>query len=182
VTEFGLKGTTLYSDKHATYYDQWRATAADKFFDMSTMIRLGTAIELCLRTYYMQRKGHSTLIDLQSDPRYRKGIFQRVQNCQQQNGAIVLYRDEIGYDLANNPHLSAIQEMIMHRHLYAHNSGLLDDEYIDNIRTMTGKDLRVHPEITASNYPAEDVYWFEPLERLNVYIEEARRFFRQFPS
>jgi hypothetical protein len=40
----------------------------------------------------------------------------------------------------------------------------------------------VHPEITAFNYPAEDVYWFEPLKRLNVYIEEARRFFRQFPS
>jgi hypothetical protein len=161
---------------------RWRGTFADKFFDMSTMIRLGTAIELCLRTYYMHRKGHSTLIDLQSDRRYRKGIFQRVQNWQQQDGAIVLYRNEIRYDLANNPHLPAIQETMMHRHLYAHNSGLLDDAYIDNIRTMTGKDIRVHPEIAASNYPAEDVYWFEPVKRLNAYIEEARRFFRQFPS
>ena len=120
---------------------RWRGTFADKFFDMSTMIRLGTAVEVCLRTYYMDRKGLSTLIDLRNDCRYQRGIFQRLQDWQQPNGALSLYKNEIGYDLANNPHLPAIQEMMMHRHLYAHNSGLLDNEYIDKIQEITGEDL-----------------------------------------
>ncbi len=84
---------------------------------MSTTIRLGTAIEICLRTYYMDRKSYSTLIDLRNDALYEKGIFQRVQNWQRANGVISLYRDEIGYDLTTNPHLLAIQEAMMHRHL-----------------------------------------------------------------
>ena len=41
----------------------------------------------------------------------------------------------------------------MHRQLYAHNSGLLDDEYIDNIRQITGEDIRTHPSLAQSNYP-----------------------------
>jgi hypothetical protein len=41
---------------------------------------------------------------------------------------------------------------------------------------------RWRDSLAQSNYPAEDVYWFEPLDRLNLHIEEARRFFRQFPS
>jgi hypothetical protein len=165
----------------ATDYDLWRGTLADRFFDMGTMVRLGTAIELGLRSYYMDRKGHSTLVDLRNDPRYQKNIFQRVQSGQP-NGVIVLYSDAIGYDLTSNPHLQSIQETMMHRHLYAHNSGLLDDEYIEKIQRITGEDIRTRPAFTSSNYPAEDVYWFEPLTRLNVFIEEARRFFRQFPS
>src|SRR4051794_2229011 len=137
VIEARLKSTVITPEGKAlvgeydTELDRWRGTFADKFFDMSTMIRLGTAIEICLRTYYMDRKGYLTLIDLRNDARYENGIFQRVQNWQRANGVLSLYEDEIGYDLANNPHLRAIQEAMMHRHLYAHNSGLIDDEYID---------------------------------------------------
>jgi hypothetical protein len=188
VIEAGLKNIMITPEGKAivgeynTELARWRGTFADKFFDMSTIIRLGTAIEICLRTYYMDRKSYSTLIDLRSDARYEKGIFQRVQNWQGANGVISLYRGEIGYDLTTNSHLPAIQEAMMHRHLYAHNSWLLDDEYIDKIRQITGEDIRAHPSLAQANYPADDVYWFEPLKRLNVHIEEARRFFRQFPS
>jgi hypothetical protein len=188
VIEASLRSTTITPEGKAivgeynTALDHWRGTFADKFFDMSTTIRLGTAIEICLRTYYMDRKSYATLIDLRNDARYKKGIFQRVQNWQGANGVISLYRSEIGYDLTTNSHLLAIQEAMMHRHLYAHNSGLLDDEYIDKIQQITGEDIRTHPSLAQSNYPADDVYWFEPLDRLNVHIEEARRFFRQFPS
>ena len=188
VIEAGLKSTMITPEERTivgeynTELDRWRDTFADKFFDTSTAIRLGTAIEICLRTYYMDRKSYSTLIDLRNDARCKKGIFQRVQNWQGANGVISHYRDEIGYDLTTNSHLHAIQEAMMHRHLYAHNSGLLDDEYIDNIRQITGENIRTHPSLAQSNHPAEDVYWFEPLDRLNLHIEEARRFFRRFPS
>ena len=63
---------------------------------MSTAIRLGTPIDICLRTYYMDRKSYSTLIDLRNDARCKKGIFQRVQNWQGANVVISRYRDEIG--------------------------------------------------------------------------------------
>jgi hypothetical protein len=130
----------------------------------------------------MYRKGHSTLTELQNDPHYQKGVFQRVQSWQRANGAIGLYSDDLGYDLTSNPHLQTMQEAMAHRHLYAHNSGLLDDQYIANIETITGTDLRTQPGLAARGYPAEDVYWFEPLGRLNLFIEQARRFFPPFPS
>ena len=62
VIESSLKSRILTPEARAivgeynTELDRWRGTSADKFFDMSTMIRLGTAIEICLRTYYMHRK------------------------------------------------------------------------------------------------------------------------------
>jgi hypothetical protein len=84
------------------------------------------------------------------------------------------------YDLTTNPELSAIQEAMMHRHLYAHNSGLVDDDYIDKLRRITGHDLASDSRISAS-YPNDDTYWFEPLKSLNTLIESTRRFFRAFP-
>lgn len=165
---------------HATMYDYWQARHGDKFFDMSTVTHLGTVIENNLKRYYMEKKGHSTLSDLRTDPHFSKGIFQRVQSWQN-NGVVQLYNDELGYDLNGNPHLPSIQEVMMHRHLYAHNSGLLDDEYIDNIRTITGQDITTLSSFKSLPYPKEDTYWFEPLQRLSEFIEETRRFFRQFP-
>ena len=93
---------------------------------------------------------------------------------------IELYKSELQYDLKTNLHLKAVQEAMMHRHLYAHNSGLLDDNYIKRIKQITGEDLLSLPEVS-THYPATDTYWFRPLKRLNLFIEEARRFFRIFP-
>lgn len=163
-----------------TYHDFWCGTYGDRFFDMTTMIRLGTAVEQNLKRYYMHRKGYATLAELRTDPSIKKGIFQRVQSWQD-NGVIPLYERELGYDLKGHPHLKPMQEMMTHRHLYGHNSGLLDDEYIENILEITGEDVRTLPTIAESRYPDEDVYWFEPLKKLNHFIEEARRFFRSFP-
>jgi hypothetical protein len=85
VIEARLKSLVLSPEGKAivgecnTELERWRGTFADKFFDMSTMIRLGTAIEICLRTYYMYRKKYSTLLDLRNDAQYQKNLFQRVQ-------------------------------------------------------------------------------------------------------
>jgi hypothetical protein len=81
VIEAGLKSTMITPEgrtivgEYNTELDRWRDTFADKFFDTSTAIRLGTAIEICLRTYYMDRKSYSTLIDLRNDARCKKSIF-----------------------------------------------------------------------------------------------------------
>jgi hypothetical protein len=126
--------------EYDSMYEYWQARHGDKWFDMSTVIRLGTAIENNLKRYYMEKKGHATLADLRHDPRFDKGIFQRVQSWQT-NGVLQLYNEELSFDLRSNPHLPSAQELMMHRHLYAHNSGLLDDEYIDRIQTITGQDM-----------------------------------------
>lgn len=162
-----------------TYYEEWQAHFGDRFFDMATMIRLGTVIENCLKYYYMDKAGHSTLVELRADPHYSRGIFQRIQSGKR-NGAIDLYQNVVGYDIALNPYIKSIQEAMQHRHLYAHNSGLIDDEYINNLRNITGQDITTHPMV-AQAYPQQDVYWFEPLGRLNFFIEETRNFFSRFP-
>jgi len=161
------------------YYDLWTATFSDKFFDMATAIRLGSVIENCLKRYYMDKKGYINISQLKTDPNYRRGIFQQVQS-DQNKGVIWLYNEADIYDLSTNQHLVSIQEAMMHRHLYAHNSGIIDDDYIDKIKKITGQDIKTLPEIAAS-YPTNDTYWFEPLRRLNDFIEEARRFFNLFP-
>jgi len=161
------------------YYDLWTATFSDKFFDMATAIRLGSVIENSLKRYYMDKKGYINISQLKTDPNYRRGIFQQVQS-DQNKGVIWLYNEADIYDLSTNQHLVSIQEAMMHRHLYAHNSGIIDDDYIDKIKKITGQDIKTLPEIAAS-YPTNDTYWFEPLRRLNDFIEEARRFFNLFP-
>jgi hypothetical protein len=161
------------------YFDYWHDRFGDRFFDMATIIRLGTVIENCLKYYYMKRKGHATLIDLKADPKYKPNIFQRIQSNQTDN-ALKLYKDELGYDLNSNPHLKEMQEAMAHRHLYAHNSGLIDEKYINDIKRITRVDISTHPDI-ASSYPNQDVYWFEPLKRLDSFIEGAKNFFGQFP-
>jgi hypothetical protein len=92
------------------------------------------------------------------------------------NGVIPLYPRELGLDLTENSALPSIQEAMMHRHLYAHASGLLDADYIGKIKLITGQDLMLNPAIR-DTYPAHDTYWFEPLCRLPHLIEEARSFF-----
>lgn len=169
-----------FAGDYRSYYDLWTGTYSNKFFDMTTMIRLGSAIESCLKWYYMHKKGYSNLQQLKADPSYKQGIFQRVQPRQNQGGVIDLFQDELQYDLTNNPKLPVIQETMLHRHLYAHNSGLLDEKYCNSIKEITGHDIVADPTVSVS-YPSDDTYWFEPLKRLDDLINGTEHFFRAFP-
>jgi hypothetical protein len=175
ITEEGRK---LVGD-YQNYHELWLSSFGDLFFDMATAIRLGSEIESNLKYYYMDKKGYTNIPQLKADSNYKQNIFQRVQSWQN-DGVISLYQREIGYDLTNNPHLQAIQEAMMHRHLYAHSSGIIDDDYINKIKKITGQDISTLPEISAS-YPANDTYWFKPLKKLEYFIEETRNFFDKFP-
>lgn len=181
-----LKGQLLTDDARkcigkdlGNYAELWEATFSDRFFDMATMIRLGSVIEGCLKWYYMSKKGHTNIPQLEADPAYKPNIFQRVQSGQSKS-AITLYSQQLGIDLTTNLHLRPMQEAMMHRHLYAHNPGLVDADYIKKIKRITGQDLTAMPQI-AQSFPNDDTYWFEPLRKLPHFIEEARSFFRAFP-
>lgn len=159
--------------------EYWETTHNRSFFNMGTLIRLGSAVETGLRDYYMGKKGLANLIDLRADPEFKKGIFQRIQNWQS-DGVVGLYRTQLSYDLTSNADLPLMQELMNHRHLFAHNSGLVDDEYIRNHQRITGIDISA--DVGRSGYPAQDVYWFRPLKKLPEFIEGSRRFFHNLPT
>lgn len=162
-----------------TYFDIWTKTYSDRFFDMGTFIRAAASVETSLRDYYAQKKGHVNLSQLRQDPNYRKNIFQRVMPWHGNDGAIALLKT-VNVDITAIPELRIVQELVLHRHLYAHNLGVIDDDYIKNLERLTMVDVQAHPAI-AAQYPAQDVYWFEPLSRLPKFIEAARSFVRALP-
>jgi len=159
----------------SNYYDYWTKSLNDNFFDMGTYIRLGTSIESGLKKHYMDKKGHKNLVKLQLDPKYKMNIFQKIQSWTNDN-AIELFESEFGIDLNTIETFKELQRIMLHRHLYAHNSGLINEKYIQNLKTLTGIDLMTAPEIVA-HYPNEDVYYFKPLKTLNKDIEFVRKFF-----
>lgn len=161
-----------------TFYEFWINSFNDRFFDMGTFIRLGTEIENGLKYYYMEKKGHQNLVELKNDPKYSLNIFQRVLPWTQ-NSAIDIYRNELNIDLTANSKLVQIQEIMLCRHLFAHNSGLLTDDFIDKYLRLTNIDITTLPAI--QNYPSSDTYFFDPLQKLNKFIEDAKRFVRKLP-
>ena len=163
----------------STYFDVWTKSYSDRFFDMGTLIRAAASVENSLRDYYAQKKGHVNLSQLRQDPSYKKNIFQRVMPWHGNDGAISLLKT-VNVDLTGIPELPIVQELVLHRHLYAHNLGVIDDDYINNLKRLTSIDLQANP-LVAAQYPAQDVLWFEPLSRLPVFIEAVRAFVRALP-
>lgn len=161
-----------------TYYEYWTRSFNDKFFDMGTFIRLGTEIENTLKYYYMEKKSHQNMIDLKNDPYFKLNIFQRVLPWSK-NSALELYKNELDIDLTLNSKLNSIQEIMYCRHLFAHNCGLLTDDFIANFHRLTGIDILTLP--SAQTYPSEDTYYFEPLKKLDKFIEESRKFVKELP-
>lgn len=163
------------------YYEYWVNSYNEKFYDMGTFIRLGTEIESGLKNYYMSRKGYSTLTELNADPGYSQGIFQRILPWQtNESGVMYLFNTELGYDLNSNPTFTIMQEIMVSRHLYAHSSGIINTKFVSDYFKITGIDVTKLPNI-APFYPNEDCYFFDPLKKLGEFINCTRRFFKAFP-
>jgi hypothetical protein len=145
---------------------------------MGTLVRLGTELELGLKYYYMYKKGHSNLLALQSDAKYQMNVFQRLMPWSNKN-VIDLYKNQLEYDLTSNSKFKDMQELMLYRHLYAHNPGILNNKFVNEFNRLTTKNLEVFP--LTSTYLAEDTYFFEHLNKLNQFIEDARKFFYEFP-
>jgi hypothetical protein len=155
-----------------TYGDYWRESFGDRFFDMTTIIRLGTGIEAELRDYHRQARSANASA-LRKD---QLGIFQRLVDPAD---LAALLHSDCGYDLYANAHLGAVQELMVHRHLYAHRSGVPDDKYVADVLRLTGVDLL--PNLQAAGYSDTDIYWFAPLNDLPRFIEAARAFVADLP-
>jgi hypothetical protein len=161
------------------YWDVWTLQFSDKYFDMGTLIRAAASVETSLRDYYVTKKGFLNLTQLRQDPSYKQNVFQRIMPWNGNDSATALFQ-ALGVDLTIFPDFPKVQELVLHRHLYAHNLGVIDDQYIARLKTLTGKDLLLDPTV-AAQYPAQDVVWFEPLSRLPQFINAARGMFSQLP-
>jgi hypothetical protein len=166
---------TLLKQPWKNYYEMWTGQFADKFHDMTTMVRLGGAIEEELRSLYMRRKGYANLLMLNADKDFRHGVFQRVMPWQAGPGSARHLLQLSGYELTTNSKLATAQRIMLHRHLYAHNLGVIDDRYITDWEKLTCENLRS----LVAPYPAEDVYWFRPLDELGDAIEIIRGFVQE---
>jgi hypothetical protein len=148
----------------------WTEQFSDRWFDMTTIIRLGTALETGLRDAY-SRLGQA------GNPHGGRGVFQRLVDDTDIVAAFM--NDCGGLDLRSCSEWPTMREVMLHRHLYAHRGGEVDDKYLDDHLAVTGVDLR--PRVGQEGYPAQAVYWFAPLARLPEFIESARRFFNFVP-
>jgi hypothetical protein len=155
---------------HETYWDMWHAGYGDRFFDMGTLVRLGTAIETGLRQFHTQHGG--TAPD--------RGFYQRIVSEADAKKFEVRIQADCDYDLGQNNEWPAMRVLMAHRHLYAHRGGSADAGYIKTIESLTGIDIE--PELQAIGYPHDEVYWFTPLASLNIDIENTRRFFSHLPD
>lgn len=156
----------------------WHSTYGDRFFDMGTFVRLGSAIETTLRDYYMAKKGHKNITELKADfksNKVQRGIFQRlVPKTKGGDTDCLKLFSNLGIDLSAKPEFALVQEMMLHRHLYAHNQGVVDDDYIEQVLVHTGKDLKA--DLSKDGYPTEDIVWFKPLNEMDVFIDACKKF------
>ncbi len=124
----------------------------------------------------MRGKGYATKADLETDPFYRMGAFQRIapKHCRANDAASLL--TSIGVDIEALPFVFEARKVMQHRHLYAHNVGVLDQKYVDDWRELTGEDLAQDPRV--QEYKQRDLLWFDPLDRLTENINDLRNFVR----
>lgn len=165
-----------------TYLEYWKAQLNDRFFDMANFVRLGSEVERAFRDFYMERKGHTNLVDLRTDPTLKgKGnIFQRVKPTSKDNLQL-LFEVHISVKLDEIPTFSTVKEFLIHRHLYAHNSGLVDEQYFDDLRQTCGIDLLADGSFVGMGFPKTDVYYFDPLTRLGEFLEAIKKTIHALP-
>ena len=173
-TGFSPEVRKALNTTHDNYHDQWVGQFGDHFLDMTTMIRIGTAIEGELRATYMRLQHLENLVELHSAPSFKPGIFQRIMPWQHDDNSAISLFEKIEIDLGDVVNIREAREVMAHRHLYAHSMGLVDEKYITDWTNLSGEDIT--PELIPHNYPEEDCFWFRPLQNLTQYIVSVQNF------
>ena len=157
------------------------------FMVMGNFMRLGGELEIFLSQYYANRYGCSWRNLTFPHKKYSGAVFQRTLPNTQMNTVIDLFQT-ISVDLFKIKYFSSIQEYFVHRHLYVHQTGLVDRKYLDQIEAALGVTERarienaVLKEAAATKVEDAVVFWFEPLgKRFTTLITEAQEFILDLP-
>lgn len=162
-------------------YEGWKSSYGDKYFNMTSIVRLSSEIELFFKSYYVERKGYPNLSKLKNDPKAKSlGIFQRVEKSKS-SSVVELFESEFSIFLSSISHFIVIREMFVLRHLYAHRVGVIDDRFLDEYRTVTGTNLKLNSEILRAGYPNKDVIWFVDDAFVSRLISASQAFVKALP-
>jgi hypothetical protein len=165
VTEAGRQALPFAASNMLEY---WTGSFGDRWWDMAALVRLGAAVEISLRDTYRVHSDGTKPPD---------GIFQRLVRPDE---LVALFTEHLGLNLTLLPQWQTMRELMVHRHLYAHRSGAVDERYVADVEAVTGKPIR--DRLATAGYPDEDIYWFEPLAGLPGFIEAARTFVAALPT
>ena len=175
-----------------TLYDMFEADYTLDFMRMGTFQRLGSVLEVTLRDYYMERRS-LTRPGLDSDLRgvgkqFSGAVFQRVKPGGAGN-VQSLFSSAFGFELNDGKGFDAVQEYFVHRHLYTHRDGRVDERYLTDLEAVSGADERARVEAAVleqagvQSVEEADVYWFEPLrQHFSRYIDAAASVVRDLPA
>lgn len=151
-------------------------------------LRLGGELEVFFGHYYALKKN----VPWRSQQIRSMGpVFQRVLPSPKYPvpGLVDLYLKDLGMDLRTVPKFKSIQEYFVHRHLYTHQTGLLDRKYLDDLERVVGKGERDSIETdalrTGKGAAIEDVtvYSFKPIsERFSTLLNDAIKFVTALPQ
>ncbi len=173
-----------------TLLDVFHRDHTINFMRMGSFLRLGATLERFVRAYYMEKVQLTTTAELREDLTALGGGFEPfvfrsfyLSPARSHPTVVDLYARRLGINLGDKVGFSSVQEYFIHRALYVHKNGQVDDEYLDQIAALLGKDERDRIEAAIMSVsPVEHVedahaYWFEPIDKnLQHYIDRAMRF------
>ncbi|MBV9786143.1 MAG: hypothetical protein JO264_20260 [Acidisphaera sp.] len=184
MTEYG-KSISGYTNE----YEMWVRSLGDKHFDMTTIIRLASEIELGLKRYYMERKGYSSFADFKNDPNVSAATTcQRMESSKAKNSkktkyenVVTLFKGKLDVSLDSIAKFTEIRELFVLRHLYAHRVGIIDEHFLNGYQTVTGIDLRLSTDVIKAGYPDKDVVWFVNNAEISRLIFASQSFVKALP-
>jgi len=108
-----------------SYLEMWTAGFGDRFFDLSTLVRLASAIESGLRDFHGAHGGNAP----------DRGFYQRIAKPAGATALADKFLQDCNYKIRTNEAWLRVREIMHHRHLYAHRNGVVDESYITNLNS-----------------------------------------------
>jgi hypothetical protein len=152
---------------------------------MGNFIRLGGEIEIFFQQYYGERKGIPWRSKSCANP-----VFQKVLMNEKKKIPLVEYfKKHLSVDISKLPKFVSIQRYFVDRHLYTHQTGLADEQYLKQVALVW--DERSAEKIRKSIFAAGRdenlenvvVYDFSAIrERFEMYLDDATEFVQSFPK
>ncbi len=162
-----------------TLHEYWVGTRSDIYFDMGTFVRLGSETEGAFRDYYMFSLKLPNLNELKSSLPKAGPVFQRVKSG---DTLQKLYLKDLKINLEEFPEFALIKEFVIHRHLYAHNSGYLDEQFFKDMKEYCEIDLLANdPEFSELGWPTKDLVYTSPLRRIGEFSTAISSLFKKLP-
>lgn len=189
------EGKKLFGEQFKNLLQVYESNFSLAFLRIGNFIRLGTELENFTRAYYMEKQGLTSRSSLKAHLqklKYPPAIFQRVlPSIKEKNDPTLmeLYQKELNIDLKEISKFRSIQEYFVHRHLYTHQNGFVDEIYLEHLEKILGVEERQRVEtailktLKTTTIDDSEVFWFYPIhKRFAPLILDSKEFILQLPA